>query len=95
MCRRRLLTGYQRVTNYSLLSQVHRLEQITKKETRDQEVQTDINVRKPRKKKETIIQNSMIDNEIGLPPVAKSKQMIIKFNKMEGGMFKSMEFKFK
>ena len=41
LCRRRLQTGYTRVTNYSLLSLVNRLEQGSKKETKDQEVQTE------------------------------------------------------
>lgn len=41
LCRRRLQSGYTRSTNYSLLSLVNRLETAPKKETRDQEVQTE------------------------------------------------------
>jgi hypothetical protein len=50
LCRRRLQTGYNRATNYSLLSLVNRIEQVGKKETRDQEVQTETQARpyKPR-----------------------------------------------
>ncbi len=50
LCRRRLQIGYNRATNYSLLSLVNRIEQVGKKETKDQEVQTEMQVRlsKPR-----------------------------------------------
>jgi hypothetical protein len=41
LCRRRLQNGYTAVTNYSLLSLVNRMEQAGKKETKDQEVQTE------------------------------------------------------
>ena len=41
LCRRRLQSGYTTVTNYSLLSLVNRMEQAGKRETRDQEIQTE------------------------------------------------------
>ena len=41
LCRRRLQSGYTPVTNYSLLSLVNRLEEAGKKETKNQEVQTE------------------------------------------------------
>jgi hypothetical protein len=41
LCRKKLQTNYSRVTNYSLLSLVNKLEHIEKKETKDQEIQTE------------------------------------------------------
>ena len=41
LCRKKLSSNYTRVTNYSLLSLVSRMESVGKKETRDQEIQTE------------------------------------------------------
>ena len=95
MCRRRLSTGYQRVTNYSLLSLVERLGNTVRKETKDQEVQTDIVQYRSRKKtiqsSQAEINGLMIDN----PPRTKSKQIVIKFIKEDSGQFRGLEVKFK
>ena len=95
MCRRRLSTGYQRVTNYSLLSLVERLGNTVRRETKDQEVQTDF---LPTKLKKRNPQVSQVDENgvmIGNPTRVKSKQIVIKFNKEESGLFKGLEVKFK
>lgn len=41
MCRKKLVPGYQRTTNYSLLSLIERIKQAGPRETKSQEVQTD------------------------------------------------------
>ena len=41
ICRRKLQNGYTSATNYSLLSLVNRMETMEKKDTKDQEVQTE------------------------------------------------------
>ena len=95
MCRRRLSTGYQRVTKYSLLSLVERLGNTVRKETKDQEIQTDNIINRQRKRN---IQSSQVDeNEIitSNPTRTKSKQIVIKFSKEDSGMFRGLEVKFK
>ena len=84
MCRRRLSAGYQRVTNYSLLSLVGRLEQNSRKETRDQQVQT-----------EKLVRNPCRTQTIGSEGSGKARPLIIKLNKMDTGLFKCLELKFK
>lgn len=41
ICRKKLIPGYQRTTNYSLLSLLERLSSLARRETRSQQVQTD------------------------------------------------------
>ena len=95
MCRRRLSTGYQRVTNYSLLSLVERLGNTVRKETKDQEVQTEFVPNRPRKRNP--LPSQIEGNELltSNSTRAKSKQIVIKFSKDNSGQFRGLEVKFK
>ena len=95
MCRRRLSTGYQRVTNYSLLSLVERLGNTVRKETKDQEVQTEFVPNKPRKRNP--LPSQIEGNELltSNSTRTKSKQIVIKFSKDNSGQFRGLEVKFK
>ena len=41
ICRKKLIAGYQRTTNYSLLSLISRLDRAGQRETKSQQIQTD------------------------------------------------------
>ena len=84
LCRRRLSAGYPRVTNYSLLSLVDRMQTENKREQRDQEVQTDSQAAVRRRVREG-----------DSASLQKQKPMVIKLGQLGQGMFKSLELKFK
>lgn len=84
LCRRRLSVGYQRVTNYSLLSLVDRIGQENMKEKKDFEMQTDNVVTVRRRVRE--------DQSSNLP---KKKPLVVKVGQIGQGLFKSLELKFK
>ena len=86
LCRKRLSVGHQRITNYSLLSLVGRLEQGDKKETKDQEIQTDSQIAVRRRLREE-------EGQTNRP--AKQKPLVIKLGQLGHGQFKHIELKFK
>ena len=84
MCRKRLSTGYQRVTNYSLLSLLDRMGNGNKNERKDVEVETD-NLATARRR-------AVRDKPPGLP---KQKPLVLKLGHLGQGLFKHLELKFK
>ena len=78
--------GYQRVTNYSLLSLLDRMGQENKKEMKDQVIQTDSQV---------AVRRRLREDEAQTCRPAKAKPMVIKLGPLGQGLFKHLELKFK
>jgi len=95
VCRRRLSHGYERATNYSLLSLVERLGTAARKETKDQQVQTDCAPKSFRRRntQETQSQANIVPGD--RQARSRSKQIVIKFNERDADLFRRMELKFK
>ena len=89
LCRKRLIHGYPRVKNFSLLSLLDRLNNHTHKtECRHQEVQTE----------HTLIARKAKKPPLSLDPAAAemlAKPLLLKFHKDSLGNIKRFEVKFK
>ena len=86
LCRRRLSVGYQRVTNYSLLSVLDRMGQENKKQMKDQVMQTDSQI---------AVRRRLRADEAETCRPARPKPMVIKLGHLGQGLFKHLELKFK
>ena len=95
LCRRKLAYGYQRITNYSLLSQVGRIEQANQRETKHQEVQTDFLCSKPRPRRQPIRSEVVNTGHTSIIPGQKNQVVVLKLQPSTSNCFSRLEIRFK
>jgi hypothetical protein len=88
LCRKRLIPGYTRVRNFSLLSLLERITMVQKTDSRDQQVQTEYTVIAKKAKKAPLSLEATAADILTRP-------LNLKFHKDPLGNIKSLAIRFK
>lgn len=94
MCRKKLIPGYQKSTNYTLLSVLERMRVIERRETRSQEVQTDY-VLTPSTFKARRIRSEPQTTQTNPQTVSLSDQLVLRFGRCPAGSINRLEVRLK
>ena len=94
ICRKKLIPGYQRTTNYSLLSLLERLRTIERRETKSQQVQTDY-ILSPSTFRAHRVKSEPQTTQLGQQTLQVNDQLTFKFGRNSAGAIRRFEVKLK
>ena len=94
ICRKKLIPGYQRTTNYSLLSLLERLQTLERRDTKSQQVQTDY-ILSPSTYRARRVRSEPQTGQQAQQTVKVSNQLTFRFGRNSAGTISGFEVRLK